>query len=125
MDSASEPDDTAGPGRPGAEHLLIFPERETARQVADELQDEGFAQVSVLREASRTEDDDEAHEWAVHVVDQRLPDASGVGPTRGSASVSRPWPWTTTAGMTTRQTRDHPSRPRTRADLPVAGLNLT
>lgn len=83
MDSASEPDDTAGPGRPGAEHLLIFPERETARQVADELQDEGFAQVSVLREASRTEDDDEAHEWAVHIVDQRLPDASGGGAYEG------------------------------------------
>lgn len=75
MDASSE--------RPGAEHLLIFPERATAEAVAEELAEEGFAHVSVVREASRTEDDDEAHEWAVHVVDHRLPDATGGGAYEG------------------------------------------
>lgn len=75
MESSSE--------RPGAEHLLIFPERETAESIAQELTEEGFAHVSVVREASRTEDDDEAHEWAVHVVDQRLPDTVGSGAYEG------------------------------------------
>lgn len=75
MDSSSE--------HPGAEHLLIFPERDTAEAVADELADEGFAHVSVVREAARTEDDDEAHEWAVHVVDHRLPDTTGGGAYEG------------------------------------------
>lgn len=75
MESSSE--------RPGAEHLLIFPERETAEQVAEELAEEGFANVSVVREALRTEDDDEAHEWAVHVVDERLPDSVGGGAYEG------------------------------------------
>lgn len=69
--------------RPGAEHLLIFPERGTAEAVAAELAEEGFAHVSVVREALRTEDDDEAHEWAVHVVDARLPDAVGGGAYEG------------------------------------------
>lgn len=83
MDSASEAADVVADHRPGAEHLLIVPERETAEQIAEELAEEGFAHVSVVREASRTEDDDEAHEWAVHVVDERLPDASGGGAYEG------------------------------------------
>ena len=75
MDSSTE--------RPGAEHLLILPERETAEAVAAELAEEGFAHVSVVREALRTEDDDEAHEWAVHIVDERLPEATGGGAYEG------------------------------------------
>lgn len=69
--------------RQGAEHLLIFPERETAEAIAEELTQEGFASVTVVREASPTEDDDEAHEWAVHLVDHRLPDAAGGGAYEG------------------------------------------
>ena len=83
MESASEREASVGASRPGAEHLLIFPERDTAEAVADELAEEGFAHVSVIREVLRTEDDDEAHEWAVHIVDQRLPDASGGGAYEG------------------------------------------
>ena len=83
MDSAREPSTPAPQDRPGAEHLLIFPEREIAEQVSEQLTEEGFAQVSLVREAARTEDDDEAHEWAVHVVDHRLPDTTGGGAYEG------------------------------------------
>lgn len=65
------------PLHPGAEHLLIFPERDVAEQIADELRDEGFESVRVVREAPKTEDDSESHEWGVHVVDTRLPDTLG------------------------------------------------
>ena len=54
-----------------SEHLLVFPERDTADEVAAELSDEGFSEVRVIREALSGEDDSEAHEWAVHV---RTPD---------------------------------------------------
>lgn len=70
-------------GRPGAEHLLIFPEREIAEEVIERLAEEGFEHVRLVREAARTEDDDEAHEWAVHVVDHRLPDSMGGGAYEG------------------------------------------
>lgn len=67
----------------GSEHLIILPDRETADQIAEELREEGFSQVRVVREAARTEEDDEDHEWAVHVVDTRLPDAPGGGAYEG------------------------------------------
>lgn len=63
--------------RPGSDHLLIFPDRDTADQIAEDLRDEGFANVRVVREAARNEEDDEDHEWAVHLHDDRLPDAPG------------------------------------------------
>jgi hypothetical protein len=50
-----------------SEHLLVFPERDVAEQVAEELRDEGFTEVRVVREALAGEDDSEDHEWAVHV----------------------------------------------------------
>ncbi|MBR7744630.1 ribonuclease E inhibitor RraB [Phycicoccus sp. BSK3Z-2] len=59
------------------EHLLVFPDRDVAEQVADELRDEGFTEVRVVREALSGEDDAEDHEWAVHVVvegDRDIPD---------------------------------------------------
>ena len=50
------------------EYLLIFPEREDAEDVAEELQaEEAFTQVRVTREALAGEDDSESHEWAVYV----------------------------------------------------------
>lgn len=50
------------------EHLLVFPDRDVADEVADELRDRGFGEVRVVREALAGEDDSEDHEWAVHVV---------------------------------------------------------
>jgi hypothetical protein len=49
------------------EHLLIFPDRETAEDVADDLDLHGYDEVRVVREALAGEDDSEDHEWAVHV----------------------------------------------------------
>ena len=46
-----------------AEHLLIFPDRETAEDVAADLEHEGFDGVRVVREALAGEDDSEDHEW--------------------------------------------------------------
>ena len=60
-----------------SEHLLVFPDRETAEDVAAELEHEGFSQVRVVREALAGEDDSEAHEWAVHVVEEMVADESG------------------------------------------------
>ena len=68
---------------PGSEHLIILPERDAAEELADELREEGFDQVRVVREAAKTEEDDEAVEWAVHVVDTRLPDTEGGGAYEG------------------------------------------
>jgi hypothetical protein len=66
-----------------SEHLLVFPDRAVAEEVAEELADEGFTEVRVLREALAGEDDGEAHEWAVyvreeHVVDESRPVAQGL-----------------------------------------------
>src|SRR5690242_3068939 len=60
-----------------SEHLLVFPDRDVAEQVAAELRDEGFTEVRVVREAMAGEDDSEAHEWAVHVVEEMVADESG------------------------------------------------
>jgi hypothetical protein len=60
-----------------SEHLLVFPDRDTADEVAAELSDEGFTGVQVVREALAGEDDSEAHEWAVHVVEEMVADESG------------------------------------------------
>ena len=60
-----------------SEHLMVFPDRETADQVAAELADEGFTEVRVVREALAGEDDSEDHEWAVHVREEMVADDSG------------------------------------------------
>ncbi|MDQ2849552.1 hypothetical protein V3G39_04205 [Dermatophilaceae bacterium Sec6.4] len=50
------------------EYLLIFPEREDAEDVAEELrEEETFTSVRVVQEALAGEDDAESHEWAVYV----------------------------------------------------------
>lgn len=68
---------------PGSEHLIILPDREVAEDLAQELAEEGFDHVRVVREAARTEEDDEDHEWAVYVLDTRLPDTAGSGAYEG------------------------------------------
>ncbi|WP_270886971.1 ribonuclease E inhibitor RraB [Pedococcus sp. 5OH_020] len=60
-----------------SEHLLVFPDRATAEDVAAELAEEGFTEVRVIREALAGEDDSEAHEWGVHVVEPMVADESG------------------------------------------------
>ena len=60
-----------------SEHLMVFPDRETADQVAAELADEGFTEVRVVREALAGEDDSEDHEWAVYVREEMVADDSG------------------------------------------------
>lgn len=63
-----------------SEHLLVFPDRETADEVAGELEEQGYADVRVVREALAGEDDSEAHEWAVLVVvEGGLGAGTGVG----------------------------------------------
>lgn len=49
------------------EHLIVLPDRESAEEVADDLEAEGFPGVRVVREALAGEDDSEDHEWAVYV----------------------------------------------------------
>lgn len=50
-----------------AEYLLVFPERDDADAVAEQLRDEDFTEVRVIREALAGEDDSEDHEWGVYV----------------------------------------------------------
>lgn len=60
------------------EYLLIFPAREDAEDVAEELrEEESFTQVRVAREALAGEDDSEAHEWALYVRLDTIEDPTG------------------------------------------------
>ena len=59
-----------------SEHLLVFPDRDVADEVAADLADEGFTEVRVIRESLAGEDDAEAHEWAVHVREDHVVDES-------------------------------------------------
>ena len=59
-----------------SEHLLVFPDREVADEVAEELSGEGFSEVRVVREALAGEDDAEDHEWAVYVREENVVDES-------------------------------------------------
>ena len=43
----------------------------------EDLRDEGFTEVRVVREALAGEDDSEDHEWAVHVREEMVADESG------------------------------------------------
>lgn len=60
-----------------SEHLLVFPDRDVAEEVAADLADEGFSEVRVIREALSGEDDSEDHEWAVYVREEMVADESG------------------------------------------------
>lgn len=56
------------------EHLLLFPERETADEIASELGEEGFTEVRVLRVALAGDDDAEDAEWGVHIREEMVDD---------------------------------------------------
>lgn len=71
---------------PGSEHLIILPDRGVAEEIAEELREEGFAHVRVVRESARNQEhgeDDQEVEWAVYVLDTRLPDTAGSGAYEG------------------------------------------
>ncbi len=59
------------------EHLIVLPERDTAQEIADDLRDEGFTEVRVVRMELAGEDDADAAEWGVHVVEDNVEDESG------------------------------------------------
>lgn len=59
------------------EHLIVLPDRDDAERIADELRDEGFTEVRVVREALAGEDDSEAHEWAIYVREEMVDDQTG------------------------------------------------
>lgn len=56
---------------------MVFPDRDDADRIADDLRDEGFTEVRVVREALAGEDDGEAHEWVVLVREEMIVDESG------------------------------------------------
>lgn len=58
------------------EYLLVFPARDDAEEVADELREEEFTEVRVIREAFAGEDDSEDEDWAVYVRMDTLDDES-------------------------------------------------
>lgn len=63
-----------------SEHLIVFPDRDDAERIAEELREEGFTEVRVVREQLAGEDDAEDHEWAVYVREAMVADeASAVG----------------------------------------------
>lgn len=75
-------------GRPhtGSEHLIILPDREVAEAVAEELTEEGFEHVRIVREAAANQEhgeDGREVEWAVYVLDTRLPETEGGGAYEG------------------------------------------
>lgn len=59
---------------------MVFPDRDDAERIADDLRDEGFTEVRVVREELAGEDDGEAHDWAVYVREPSVEDdSSAVG----------------------------------------------
>lgn len=59
---------------------MVFPDRDDAERIADELRDEGFTEVRVVREELAGEDDGEAADWAVYVREEMIADdSSAVG----------------------------------------------
>ncbi|WP_265445492.1 ribonuclease E inhibitor RraB [Flexivirga meconopsidis] len=59
------------------EYLMVFPERDAAEEVAEELADDDFGSVRVLSEALAGEDDAEDVNWVVHVVQDTVDDPAG------------------------------------------------
>ena len=56
---------------------MVFPDRDDADRIAEDLRDEGFSEVRVVREALTGEDDGEDHEWAVYVREEMITDEGG------------------------------------------------
>lgn len=59
------------------EHLVVLPDRDTAEQVAADLVEEGFTDARVVRMPLAGEDDSDADEWGVHVVEDTVADPTG------------------------------------------------
>lgn len=60
------------------EYLMVFPDRDVAEEVADQLSDDDeFASVRVVSDALAGEDDAEDVDWVVHVVVDTIDDPSG------------------------------------------------
>ncbi|TWP39014.1 hypothetical protein [Leekyejoonella antrihumi] len=59
------------------QYLMIFSDRADAEEVAQELSEEEFTEVHVVREVLAGEDDSEDRDWAVHVVEDTIDDESG------------------------------------------------
>ena len=55
---------------------LLWGEGDDADRIAEDLRDEGFTEVRVVREALAGKDDSEDHEWAVHVREDMVADES-------------------------------------------------
>ena len=56
---------------------MVFPDKDTADDVAADLADEGFSEIRVIREALAGEDDSEDHEWGVYVREDMVADETG------------------------------------------------
>ncbi|WP_188836854.1 hypothetical protein [Flexivirga endophytica] len=60
------------------EYLMVFQERDSAEEVADQLsENDEFASVRVLSEALAGEDDAEDVDWLVHVTVDTIDDQTG------------------------------------------------
>lgn len=53
---------------------MVFPDRDDADRIAEELREEGFTEVRVVREALAGEEDDEDHQWVVYVREAMVDD---------------------------------------------------
>ncbi len=65
-----------------SEHLLVFPDRDDAERIAEELREEGFTEVRVVQDgpAGDTADDTTARGWALYVREEAVEDdTSAVG----------------------------------------------
>jgi hypothetical protein len=59
------------------EYLMIFPEREIADEIAEDLlEEDDFTEVRVVSEALAGEEDDEDHDWGVYVRQATIDDAA-------------------------------------------------
>lgn len=61
-----------------AEFLMLFPDRDVAERIADDLREDEseFTDVRVIREALAGEEDDEDHEWGVYVRQDTIDDSA-------------------------------------------------
>lgn len=53
---------------------MVFPDRDDADRIADDLRDEGFTEIRVVREALAGEDDAEDLQWVVYVREDMVDD---------------------------------------------------
>ncbi len=66
-----------------ADYVLVLPARDDAEALAEDLEaqlGDELDEVEVVREALAGEDDDEDHDWAVHVRAAEDGDAGPAGP---------------------------------------------